>query len=194
MLAGSFPRNIEAHPGSDHSCLPNHLSPSMRRSHLLQARRYEDILRSRPRVRARLRRTGPVPVFVLELRAAEGYQSNVCTLDFPTVLSVSKLIPRPPRPIIPRRTCSLASNGMPVMVEFAFFGMWALRPDSDVNRGQQSRTADRGALYKSSSRISWDSLSVANVVTSYGLILSDDISPTPKCADLHAGVASRKLR
>jgi hypothetical protein len=56
------------------------------------------------------------------LRAAEGYQSNVCTLDFPTVLSVSKLIPRPPRPIIPRRTCSLASNGMPVMVEFAFFG------------------------------------------------------------------------
>jgi hypothetical protein len=63
----------------------------MRRSHLLQARRYEDILRSRPRVRARLRRTGPVPVFVLELRAAEGYQSNVCTLDFPTVLSVLRL-------------------------------------------------------------------------------------------------------
>src|SRR5690348_782191 len=91
MLAGSFPRNIEAHPGSDHSCLPNHLSPSMRRSHLLQARRYEDILRSRPRVRARLRRTGPVPVLVLELRAAEGYQSNVCTLDFPTVLSVLRL-------------------------------------------------------------------------------------------------------
>jgi hypothetical protein len=91
MLAGSFPRNIEAHPGSDHSCLPNHLSPSLRRSHLLQARRYEDILRSRPRVRARLRRTGPVPVFVLELRAAEGYQSNVFTLDFPTVLSVLRL-------------------------------------------------------------------------------------------------------
>jgi hypothetical protein len=113
---------------------------------------------------------------------------------FSDCLSVSKLIPRRPRPIIPRRTCSLASNGIPVMVEFAFFGIWALRPDSDVNRGRQSRTVDHGALYKSSSRISWDSLSVANVVTSYGLILSDDISPTQKCADLHAGVASRKLR
>jgi hypothetical protein len=62
---------------------------------------------------------------------------------------------------------------MPVMVEFAFFGIWALRPDSDVNRGRQSRTADRGALYKSSSRISWDSLSVANVAASYRLIRSD---------------------
>lgn len=38
----------------------------MRRSHLLQARRYEDILRSRPRVRARLRRPWPVSVLVLE--------------------------------------------------------------------------------------------------------------------------------
>ena len=195
MLAGSFPRNIEAHPGSDHSCLPNHLSPSMRRSHLLQARRYEDILRSRPRVRARLRRTGPVPVFVLELRAAEGYQSNVCTLDFPTVLSVSKLIPRPPRPIIPRRTCSLASNGMPVMVEFAFFGIWALRPDSDVNRGRQSRTADRGALYKSSSR---DFLGFFIRCQCGGLLPVDPVRRTlvlhQSAPDLHAGVAIRKLR
>jgi hypothetical protein len=63
----------------------------MRRSHLLQARRYEDILRARPRVRARLRRTGPVSVFVLELRAAEHYQSNLCTLDFPTILSILRL-------------------------------------------------------------------------------------------------------
>jgi hypothetical protein len=74
MLAGSFPRNIEADPESDHSCLPNHLSPAMQRSHLLQARRSEDILSARPRVRARLRRTGPVSVFVLDLlRVAEGY-------------------------------------------------------------------------------------------------------------------------
>ena len=90
MLAGSFPRNIEAHPGSDQRCLPNHLSPSVRRSHLLQARRYEDILCARPRVRPWLRRPGPVSVLVLELIGTcsriEGTPQN--TRSFPSFLSL----------------------------------------------------------------------------------------------------------
>jgi len=66
MLAGSFHRNIEARPGSDQGCLPNHLSPSVRHSLLLQDRRDEDILCAGPRVRARLCRTRPVSVLVLK--------------------------------------------------------------------------------------------------------------------------------
>src|SRR5437762_2751368 len=67
MLAGSFLGNIEGHRGNDQD-LPNHLSPSLPRSHLLQGRRYEDILCAGQRVRARLRRIEPVSVLVLELK------------------------------------------------------------------------------------------------------------------------------
>ena len=79
--------------------------------------------------------------------------------------------------------------------EFAFFGMWALRPDSDVNRGQQSRTADRGALYKTSSR---DFLGFFIRCQCGGLLPVDPVRRTlvlhQSAPDLHAGVASRKLR
>jgi hypothetical protein len=61
MFASSFSRNTEAHTRSNHQgCLSNHLPSPVRRSHVLQAQRYQSILRPRPCVRARLRGTGPV--------------------------------------------------------------------------------------------------------------------------------------
>jgi len=82
MLAGSFHRNIEAHPGSDQGCLPNHLSPSVQHSHLLQDRRDEDILCARPRVRARLRRPWPVSVLVLEQSINRLMRCAIAVIDW----------------------------------------------------------------------------------------------------------------
>jgi hypothetical protein len=58
VLASSFCRSIEANSGNhDQGCLPDHLCPSLRRSHVLQARRNESVHGCRSRVRAWLRGT-----------------------------------------------------------------------------------------------------------------------------------------
>src|SRR6185369_12740869 len=58
VLASSLCRSIEAYSGNnDQGCLPDHLLPSLRGSHLLQARRDESVHGRRSRVPAWLRGT-----------------------------------------------------------------------------------------------------------------------------------------
>ena len=78
--------------------------------------------------------------------------------------SCSKLVPRQPTPIIPRRTCSLASNGTPIMVEFAFFGVSALRSGLTMSIAARSPAPPIAVrCIKLRREISRDSLSLVTV-------------------------------
>src|SRR6266576_717546 len=76
--------------------------------------------------------------------------------------SCSKLVPRPPTPIIPRRTCSLASNGTPIIVEFGSFGAPALRSGLRMSVAVRSPAPAIAVRFMKLRReISRESLSVA---------------------------------